>query len=114
MSDSMINIKILRKCGGELEHAIKCRCVDPCPKEDYINDMEDIITGTRTSKTWTRNPMEFKMAPKISREDKRSERPVFQCHKCGSISHSANTCTKKTKRNAVQVSEKFNLRERRT
>ncbi|MBW0494694.1 hypothetical protein O181_034409 [Austropuccinia psidii MF-1] len=27
MSDSMINMKILRKCGGELEHAIKCRCV---------------------------------------------------------------------------------------
>ncbi|MBW0495058.1 hypothetical protein O181_034773 [Austropuccinia psidii MF-1] len=30
MSDSMINMKILRKCGGELEHAIKCRCVEPC------------------------------------------------------------------------------------
>ncbi|MBW0534442.1 hypothetical protein O181_074157 [Austropuccinia psidii MF-1] len=27
MSDTMINIKILRKCGGELEHSIKCRCV---------------------------------------------------------------------------------------
>ncbi|MBW0583473.1 hypothetical protein O181_123188 [Austropuccinia psidii MF-1] len=25
MSDTMINMKILRKCGGELEHAIKCR-----------------------------------------------------------------------------------------
>ncbi|MBW0540153.1 hypothetical protein O181_079868 [Austropuccinia psidii MF-1] len=34
MSDSMINMKILRKCGGELEHAIKCRCVEPCSTED--------------------------------------------------------------------------------
>ncbi|MBW0557464.1 hypothetical protein O181_097179 [Austropuccinia psidii MF-1] len=34
MSDSMINTKILRKCGGELEHAIKCRCVEPCSTED--------------------------------------------------------------------------------
>ncbi|MBW0558322.1 hypothetical protein O181_098037 [Austropuccinia psidii MF-1] len=30
MSDTMINMKILRKCGGELEHAIKCRGVEPC------------------------------------------------------------------------------------
>ncbi|MBW0559656.1 hypothetical protein O181_099371 [Austropuccinia psidii MF-1] len=30
MSDSMINLKILRKCGGELEHAIKSRCVERC------------------------------------------------------------------------------------
>ncbi|MBW0550128.1 hypothetical protein O181_089843 [Austropuccinia psidii MF-1] len=27
MSDTMINMKILRKCGGELDNAIKCRCV---------------------------------------------------------------------------------------
>ncbi|MBW0517020.1 hypothetical protein O181_056735 [Austropuccinia psidii MF-1] len=30
MSDTLINMKILRKCGGDLEHAIKCRCVEPC------------------------------------------------------------------------------------
>ncbi|MBW0564749.1 hypothetical protein O181_104464 [Austropuccinia psidii MF-1] len=34
MSDTMINMKILRKCGGELEHAIKCRSVEPCSAED--------------------------------------------------------------------------------
>ncbi|MBW0491177.1 hypothetical protein O181_030892 [Austropuccinia psidii MF-1] len=39
MSDTMMNMKILRKCGGELEHAIKCRCVVPCSTEDYINVM---------------------------------------------------------------------------
>ncbi|MBW0575491.1 hypothetical protein O181_115206 [Austropuccinia psidii MF-1] len=37
MSDSMINMKILRKCGGELENAIKCRCVEPCSSEYYIH-----------------------------------------------------------------------------
>ncbi|MBW0548406.1 hypothetical protein O181_088121 [Austropuccinia psidii MF-1] len=30
MSDTIINMKILRKCGGELNHAIKSRCVEPC------------------------------------------------------------------------------------
>ncbi|MBW0554457.1 hypothetical protein O181_094172 [Austropuccinia psidii MF-1] len=44
LSDSMINMKRLRRCGGELEHAIKFRCVEPCSSEDYINAMEDIIT----------------------------------------------------------------------
>ncbi|MBW0514843.1 hypothetical protein O181_054558 [Austropuccinia psidii MF-1] len=30
MSDSMINIKILRKCGQKLENSIKCRFVGQC------------------------------------------------------------------------------------
>ncbi|MBW0504002.1 hypothetical protein O181_043717 [Austropuccinia psidii MF-1] len=103
MSDSMINIQILRKCGGELEHAIKCRCVEPCSTADYINSMEDIITKPNIGKTWTRVPMESKMVSKASREDKRRERPVLKCHKCGSSSHLANTCTKKEKINEVQL-----------
>ncbi|MBW0505624.1 hypothetical protein O181_045339 [Austropuccinia psidii MF-1] len=70
MFDSIIDMKILRKCGGELEHAIKCRCVEPCSTEDYINAIEDIITSTRNGKTWTRVPMESKMVSKTSREDK--------------------------------------------
>ncbi|MBW0566748.1 hypothetical protein O181_106463 [Austropuccinia psidii MF-1] len=103
MYDSMINMKILRKWGGELEHAIRCGCVEPCSTEDYINAMEDIITRTRAGKAWTRVPMEAKMVSKTSREDKKPERPVLKCHKCGSTSHFANTCTKKTKINEVQV-----------
>ncbi|MBW0576818.1 hypothetical protein O181_116533, partial [Austropuccinia psidii MF-1] len=105
MSDTMINMKISRKFGGDLEHAIKSRCVEPCSTEDYINAMEDIITRTRIGKTWTRMPMEYKMVPKIPREDKRPKRPVLKFHKCGSTSHLANTCTKKTKIYEVQVIE---------
>ncbi|MBW0581650.1 hypothetical protein O181_121365 [Austropuccinia psidii MF-1] len=65
VSDSMIDMKILRKCRGELEYAIKCRCVQPCLTEDYMNGMEDMITRTRISTTWTRVPMESKMVSKI-------------------------------------------------
>ncbi|MBW0566787.1 hypothetical protein O181_106502 [Austropuccinia psidii MF-1] len=86
MSDSIINKKILRKCGGELEHAIKCRFVEPCLTAEYMNSMEDIITRTRTGKTWTRVPMESKMVSKTSREDKRPGRPVLKCHECGNTS----------------------------
>ncbi|MBW0511072.1 hypothetical protein O181_050787 [Austropuccinia psidii MF-1] len=111
MSDSMINMKILRKCGGELENAIKCRCVEPCSTEDYINAMEDIITKTGIGKTWTRFPMESKMVSKTPREDKRPERPTLKFHKCGSTSHLAKTCTKKTKINEVQVIEEVKCTE---
>ncbi|MBW0562578.1 hypothetical protein O181_102293 [Austropuccinia psidii MF-1] len=103
VSDTMINMKILRKCGGELEHAIKSRCVEPFSKEDYINEIEDIITRTRIGRTWTKIPMESKMVPKISREDRKPERPVLKWHKCGSTSHLARTWTKKTKINEFQV-----------
>ncbi|MBW0462642.1 hypothetical protein O181_002357 [Austropuccinia psidii MF-1] len=57
----------------------------------------DIITRRRIGKTRTRSPIESKMVPKISKEDKRPERPVLTCHKCGSTSHLAKTCTKTTR-----------------
>ncbi|MBW0569656.1 hypothetical protein O181_109371 [Austropuccinia psidii MF-1] len=95
MSDTMINIKILRKCGGELEHAIKIRCMEPCSTEDYINAMEDIITRTRID----------------SQRGQKTRKPVLKCHKCGSTSHLANTCTKKTKINEVQVIEEVHCTE---
>ncbi|MBW0511624.1 hypothetical protein O181_051339 [Austropuccinia psidii MF-1] len=105
MPDSMTDMKILRKCEGELEHAIKCRCVEPFSTEDYINATEDIITRTGIGKTWTTIPMEYKMVSKTSREYKRPERPVFKCHKCGRTLNLANTCTKKTEINEVQCTE---------
>ncbi|MBW0559099.1 hypothetical protein O181_098814 [Austropuccinia psidii MF-1] len=111
MSDSMINMKILRKCGGEIEHAIKCRCVEPCSTEDYINAMEDIVTRTRIGKAWTRISIKFRMVSKNSREDKRPERPFLKCPKCGRASHLANTCTKKTKINEAQVIEEVQCTE---
>ncbi|MBW0520798.1 hypothetical protein O181_060513 [Austropuccinia psidii MF-1] len=95
ISDSMINLKILKKFGGELEHYIKCICVEPCSTEDYINSMEYIITRTRIGNTWTQNPLKSRITQRISREDKKPERPVLKCHKCGSTPYLVNTCIKK-------------------
>ncbi|MBW0577622.1 hypothetical protein O181_117337 [Austropuccinia psidii MF-1] len=105
MSDTMINMKILRKCGGELENAGKRRCVEPGPTEEYIEAMEDIITRTRIGKTLNKIPMKSKIIIKVPREDRRHEKPVLKCHKCGSTSNLANTCTKKTKINEAQLIE---------
>ncbi|MBW0478366.1 hypothetical protein O181_018081 [Austropuccinia psidii MF-1] len=51
------------------------------------------------------------MVLKTSREDKRLGRPVLKCHKCGSTSPLANTCTKKTKVNEVEVNEEVQCAE---
>ncbi|MBW0570999.1 hypothetical protein O181_110714 [Austropuccinia psidii MF-1] len=73
--------------------------------------MEDIITRTRIGKTWTKIPMESKMVSKIPREDRIPEKPVLKCHKCGSTSHLANTCTKKKKISEFQVIEEVHCTE---
>ncbi|MBW0471347.1 hypothetical protein O181_011062 [Austropuccinia psidii MF-1] len=67
--------------------------------------MEDIITRPRIGKMWTRNLMESKIVPTISREDKRCERPVLKCHKCASTSHLAKICTEKAEINEIQIIE---------
>ncbi|MBW0545827.1 hypothetical protein O181_085542 [Austropuccinia psidii MF-1] len=105
MSDYMINMKVLRKYGRELEHEIMCRCVEPCSTEYYINAMADIITRTRIGEIWTRVPKEYKMVSNTSRLDNRPERPVLKGHECGSTSNLANTCTKNTNINEAQVIE---------
>ncbi|MBW0578108.1 hypothetical protein O181_117823 [Austropuccinia psidii MF-1] len=105
ISDTIINIKILIKCGGELENAPKCRFVEPCSTEDYSHAMKDIITRTIVGKTWSRSPMESKMLLKTSKEDRRPEIPILKCNKCGSTSHLTNTCTKNTKVNEFKVIE---------
>ncbi|MBW0512116.1 hypothetical protein O181_051831 [Austropuccinia psidii MF-1] len=55
--------------------------------------------------------MESEMVSKPSREYKRPERPVLKCHKFGSTSHFANTCSKKEKINEVQVIEEVQCTE---
>ncbi|MBW0516859.1 hypothetical protein O181_056574 [Austropuccinia psidii MF-1] len=73
--------------------------------------MEEFVTRTRIGKPWTKIPIESKRVSNISREDRKPERPVFKCHKCGSTSLLANTCTKKTKINEVQVIEQVQCAE---
>ncbi|MBW0519549.1 hypothetical protein O181_059264 [Austropuccinia psidii MF-1] len=55
--------------------------------------------------------MESKMVSKTSIEYKMPERPVLKCHKCGSTSNLANTCTKNTKINEVQFIEEVQCTE---
>ncbi|MBW0531953.1 hypothetical protein O181_071668 [Austropuccinia psidii MF-1] len=53
MSETMVHKSILRECGGELEHAMRRRCIEPCSTENYINAMEDITTRKKIGRNCT-------------------------------------------------------------
>ncbi|MBW0498112.1 hypothetical protein O181_037827 [Austropuccinia psidii MF-1] len=52
ISETMVHKRILRKFGGDLEHSIRNRCIEPFFTEDYINAMEDITTSTKIGRNW--------------------------------------------------------------
>ncbi|MBW0585660.1 hypothetical protein O181_125375 [Austropuccinia psidii MF-1] len=100
MSETMVHKRMLRKCGGDLEHAIRSRCIEPCSTEAYINSMEEITTKTTIGRNWYKPPMDNKTSGKpIPKPNKPQDKVPLKCHKCGSTSHLANTCPKKTRIN---------------
>ncbi|MBW0498191.1 hypothetical protein O181_037906 [Austropuccinia psidii MF-1] len=104
MSETMIHKSISRKCGGDPEHAIRRRCIEPCFTEDYINAMEDITTRTKTGRNWYKPSMDNRTSGKpIPKPNKPHCKAPFKCHKCGSTSHLANTCPKKTRINLIEI-----------
>ncbi|MBW0572485.1 hypothetical protein O181_112200 [Austropuccinia psidii MF-1] len=104
MSEKLLHKRILIKCGGDLEHAVRSRCIDPCSIEDYINAMEDITTGTKIGRNWYKPPMDNKTSGKpIPKPNKPQEKALLKCGKCGSTSHLANTCPKNTKINEIEI-----------
>ncbi|MBW0576072.1 hypothetical protein O181_115787 [Austropuccinia psidii MF-1] len=112
MSETMVHKRILRKCGGDLEHAIRSRCIEPCSTEDYINAMEDITTRTKIGRNWSKSPIDNKTNGKpISKPNKPQDRLPLKCHKCGSTSHLANTCPKKTRINEINVEKVEDTKE---
>ncbi|MBW0499062.1 hypothetical protein O181_038777 [Austropuccinia psidii MF-1] len=100
----MVHKRILRECGCDLEYAIRRRCIEPCSTEDYVNAMEDITTRTKIGGNWYKPPMDNKTSGKpILKPNEPHEKALFKCHKCGSTSHLANTCPKKTRLNEVEI-----------
>ncbi|MBW0573192.1 hypothetical protein O181_112907 [Austropuccinia psidii MF-1] len=111
MSETILHKRILIKCGGDLEHAIRSRCIEPCSTEDYINPMEDITTRTKIHRNWYKPPMDNKTSGKpIPKTNKPHDKRPLKCHKCGSTSHLANTCPKKTRINEIEI-EKDDTKE---
>ncbi|MBW0523886.1 hypothetical protein O181_063601 [Austropuccinia psidii MF-1] len=104
MSETLVHKWILRNCGGDLEHAIRSRCIEPCSTEYYINAMEDITNRTKIGSNLYKPPMDNKTSGKpIPKPNKQHDKAPLRCHKCGSTSHLANTCPKKTRINEIEI-----------
>ncbi|MBW0548276.1 hypothetical protein O181_087991 [Austropuccinia psidii MF-1] len=112
MSETMLHKRILRKCGGDFEHAIRSRCIEPFSTEDYINAMEDITTRTKIGRNWYKPPIANKTSGKpISRQNKPQDRAPLKCHNCGSTSHLANTCPKNKSINEIEIEKDDDTKE---
>ncbi|MBW0590208.1 hypothetical protein O181_129923 [Austropuccinia psidii MF-1] len=112
----MVHMKILKKCGGELEHALRSRCIEPCSTEEYINALEDIVTRTKIGRNWKKLDIKSPNKPFIKKDkSKEACKPNIneqrKCHKCGGIIHLANTCLKKAKINEIVETENHNDKE---
>ncbi|MBW0524056.1 hypothetical protein O181_063771 [Austropuccinia psidii MF-1] len=112
-------MEILKKCGGELEHTLRGRGIEPYSTEEYINALEDIVKRTKIGRTWKK--LDFKSSNKpFIRKDKPREpfkpnksnsNEQRKCHKCGGIGHLANNCLKKAKINEIVETEDHNDKE---
>ncbi|MBW0509477.1 hypothetical protein O181_049192 [Austropuccinia psidii MF-1] len=104
MSETMVHKRILRKCGCDLEHAIRRRCIEPCSTEYYINAMEDITTRTKIGRNWYKPPMDNTTSGKpVPSPNKPHEKAPLKCHKCGITSHFSDKCPKKTRINEIEI-----------
>ncbi|MBW0503060.1 hypothetical protein O181_042775 [Austropuccinia psidii MF-1] len=107
LSEIRIHKRLLRKCGCDLEHSIRSRFIGTCSTEYYINAMEEITTRTKIGRNWYKPPMDNKTSGKpIPKPNKPHDKAPYKCHKCGSTSHLANTCPKKTRINEIEI-DKF-------
>ncbi|MBW0568953.1 hypothetical protein O181_108668 [Austropuccinia psidii MF-1] len=115
----MVHMKILKKCGGELEHALRIRCIEPCSTEEYFDALEDIVTRTKIGRTWKKLDIKSSNKPFIKKDKPResfkphksNSNEKQKCHKCGGIGRLAKNCLKKAKINEIVETEDHNDKE---
>ncbi|MBW0512941.1 hypothetical protein O181_052656 [Austropuccinia psidii MF-1] len=115
----MVHMKILQKCGGELEHALASRCIERFSTEDYINSLEDIVTSTKVGRTWKKLDIKISNKPVIKKDKLRApfkpntsnSNEKRKSQKCGGIGYLANNCLKKAKINEIVETKYHNDKE---
>ncbi|MBW0554473.1 hypothetical protein O181_094188 [Austropuccinia psidii MF-1] len=66
--------------------------------------MEDITTRTKIGRNWYKTSMDNKTSGiLIQKPNKPHDKAPLKFHKCGSTSHWANTCPKKTRINEIEI-----------
>ncbi|MBW0515733.1 hypothetical protein O181_055448 [Austropuccinia psidii MF-1] len=111
MSEFMIHRKILRQCGGDLEHAVKSRTTEQSSADDIINILEEVTTRTRIGSSRVNLKTRFNTPWKDS-VDKNSKENlnnikyksadvIRKCHIFQSTTNLANACPRKGKINKI-------------
>ncbi|MBW0461803.1 hypothetical protein O181_001518 [Austropuccinia psidii MF-1] len=113
MSEFMIHRKILRKCGGDLENAIKSRTTGKYSEEDIINILEEVTTRTRTGSSRVNLKTRLNTPWKDSEDRNTRENSnnmeyksvdvIRKCHIFQSTTHLAITCPKKGEINEIDI-----------
>ncbi|MBW0537156.1 hypothetical protein O181_076871 [Austropuccinia psidii MF-1] len=113
MSEFMIHRKILRKCGGELEHAVKSRTTEQSSEEDIINVLEEVTTRTKIGSSRVNLKTRFNTpwrdsVDKNTKENSnnakyKSAYTVRKCQICQRTTHLANKCPKRAKINEIDI-----------
>ncbi|MBW0588968.1 hypothetical protein O181_128683 [Austropuccinia psidii MF-1] len=109
MSEFMIHRKILRQCGGDLEHSVKSRTIEQSAAEDIINILQEVTTRAKIGSSRVNIKARFNTPCKDSGDKNPKENPnntkykpadiIRNCHICQRTTHLANTCPKRGKIN---------------
>ncbi|MBW0567257.1 hypothetical protein O181_106972 [Austropuccinia psidii MF-1] len=109
----MIHRKILRECGGDLEHSVKSRTTEQSSAEDIINILEEVTTRTEISSSRVNLKARFNTPWKDSVDKNTKENSnnikhkpadiIRKFHICQSTTHLANTCPKRGKINEIDI-----------
>ncbi|MBW0543114.1 hypothetical protein O181_082829 [Austropuccinia psidii MF-1] len=107
MSEFMIHRKILRQCGGDLEHAVKRRTTEQYSAEDILSILEEVTTRTRivssrvNLKTRLNTPWKDSVDKNLKANSNnvkyKSADIIRKFHICQRTTHLANKCPKRGK-----------------
>ncbi|MBW0537029.1 hypothetical protein O181_076744 [Austropuccinia psidii MF-1] len=119
MSELMTHRKILRQCGGDLEHSVKSRTTEQSLEEDLINILEEVTTRTRIGSSRVNLKPRFNTPWKDSVDKNpktnsnimnyKSADMIRKSHICQSTTHLANTCPKRGKINEIDIEKEADV-----
>ncbi|MBW0585644.1 hypothetical protein O181_125359, partial [Austropuccinia psidii MF-1] len=110
--DTPLTWFLKQKCGGELEHALRRRFIEPCSTEEYINSLEDIVTRTKIGRPWKELDIKISNKPREPfKPNTFNSNEQRKCHKCEGVGRLANNCLKKAKINEIVETEEHNDKE---
>ncbi|MBW0517407.1 hypothetical protein O181_057122 [Austropuccinia psidii MF-1] len=111
ISETMVDKRILRECGSDLEYAIRIRFIYPCSTDNPL-PWKTSLPKQKAGINWYKPPIDNKTSEKpISRPNKPQDRAPLRCHKCGNTSYLDNNFQRKTRINLIEIEKAEDTKE---